>query len=511
MTAPTHPAAGPPALTGRAYAVLFALLIAATILPFLVASLPVMVDLFGHIGRYAVMLRGDQSPWLSAYYDFEWRLVGNLGADLLARMIGPWIGAERAGILIAAFIPVIGIAGIAGVSRALHGRIQPSALLAAIFVLGSPFHFGFVNYELGTGLALLTFAAWITLRDGPIVRLLLIVGPLVFMTWVAHAMGWAILSLLIAGFELERWRRDPSWRTVGGSIPPGLALLPPLILTLLWNSNSGAALGQYYDQLIMRKLMGWVTMLRGGSPVIDIGTPIVIALTIAIAWWRGAIRVDWRLGLGGVLLTLFCLGMPTMVLGSWGADDRLAPVAVMVVLVSLRSTGRPRDGRVVAAIAVALFLLRCGEMGIRWQREGARYQAALTALDFVPKGARIHAVALVNACHVGWTTRGWAHLPDLAIGRRDALVNSQWRIEGAPLLRVRYPLPPEISNDPSQQIPAWGCGKPELTALHRRIAILPPGRIDYLWVLDRHGLGPLWPGHRPIYATYDTALYRVAP
>jgi hypothetical protein len=27
------------------------------------------------------MLRGQHSAWLSAYYDFHWHLVGNLGGD----------------------------------------------------------------------------------------------------------------------------------------------------------------------------------------------------------------------------------------------------------------------------------------------------------------------------------------------------------------------------------------------------------------------------------------------
>ena len=503
------PAPGPS--SRRSYASPLALLVVAALIPFWVAPLPVMTDLYGHIGRYAVMLRGEHSPWLSAYYDFRWRLVGNLGGDLIAWALGPWIGAQGAGIIAAALMPVLGIAGIAAASKALHGRIQPSTLAAAIFVLGNPFHFGFVNYGLAIGLAFLSFAAWVGVRRGPVWCVLAVMTPLAFATWLAHAMGWVVLVLLVAGFEGERWVRDRYWRSVAGSIVPGLALLLPLVMTLAWGGGSGTALGVYQDHLLMRKLMGWIAMLRGGSPVIDIGTPMVLGLVIAALWWRGSLRMDWRMGAGAMLLALLCLVMPTTLMGSWAADERLVPVAVMAALVSLRSVGRARDGRVLAAIAIALFLLRCGEMGARWQHEGTRYEAALKALDFVPMGARIHAVTLIDGCHAGWTTQGWSHLPDLAIDRREALVNSQWRVLGAPLLRVRYPLPADISNDPSEQVPAWGCGKPDLGALHRRIAMLPRGRIDYLWVLDRHGLGPLWPGHRPIYATHDTALYRVGP
>ncbi len=276
----------------RSYAWPLALLVVAALIPFAVAPLPVMTDLYGHIGRYAVMLHGEHSAWLSTYYDFQWRLVGNLGGDLIAWGIGPWTGAQRAGIIAAALMPVLGIAGVAAASRALHGRIQPSALAAAIFVLGNPFHFGFVNYGLATGLAFLSFAAWVRLREGPPWRLLVVVTPMAFVTWLAHAMGWVVLVLLVAGFEGERWARDRRWRSVAGSIPRGLALLPPLILTLARSGGSGSALGLYQDHLLMRKLMGWVAMLRGGSPVLDIGTPMILGLAMALLWWRGSLTPD---------------------------------------------------------------------------------------------------------------------------------------------------------------------------------------------------------------------------
>lgn len=46
-----------------------------------------MPDYFSHVGRYFVLLNPDD-PVLASYYQVEWRLVGNLGVDLLVYALG---------------------------------------------------------------------------------------------------------------------------------------------------------------------------------------------------------------------------------------------------------------------------------------------------------------------------------------------------------------------------------------------------------------------------------------
>src|SRR3546814_2855449 len=64
---------------------LWLLLALLSLLPFLLSPLPPQADLFSHIGRYHVMVFGEQSEFLRRYYSFNWTLIGNLGQDLLDR------------------------------------------------------------------------------------------------------------------------------------------------------------------------------------------------------------------------------------------------------------------------------------------------------------------------------------------------------------------------------------------------------------------------------------------
>ena len=134
----------------------------ASALPFLVAPLPILPDLFSHIGRYHVMLHLDD-PWLKQYYAFDWHITGNLGADLLMVLLGPLLGTEKAAYLIAGAVPPLMIWGIYRVSKALYGRIEPPAYLAILLVWSFTFHHGFINWWLGMALVFHVVTTWIDL------------------------------------------------------------------------------------------------------------------------------------------------------------------------------------------------------------------------------------------------------------------------------------------------------------------------------------------------------------
>lgn len=482
------------------------------LLPFLVAAIPSMTDWAGHVGRYHVMLAQGQSALLDRFYRFDWHLVGNLGVDLLVWCLGPWLGAERAAWAVTAAIPVLTIGGIAAVSKAAHGRVGPGAAVACCLVFGNALLFGFLNFCLALAIALFAFAAWIALRDRGVARFLALLTPLAFLAWLAHAMGWAVLVLLVLGYEGERlWQRRASLRiALGDAVLRGLALTPPLLLTLLWRSGGAGALFDYKSGLLQRKLMAWVVVLRGGSPVLDIGTFLLLGAVVIVLLWRGTLRVDWRIGAGAVLLALACLVMPTTVFESWGADERLAPVALIAGALALRWQGSVSGATRLALLAAALFGVRVGALALDWHGMDAQYRSNLRALDRVVPGSRIQAMVLTNACHAGWRTSAYPHLADLAIARRDAFVNAEWALKGAPLLRVIYPVADALRYDPSQMVDAFDCaGRPTSTAIRARLALIGTARFDYVWMLDTRGRQDLWPGHVPLYRDASSELYAI--
>ncbi|KAB0300469.1 hypothetical protein FPQ48_27355, partial [Klebsiella pneumoniae] len=64
--------------------------------PLIWPTVPPLVDLPGHMGRYRVQLEYAHQPWLAHWYRFEWQMIGNLGIDLLIEPLAPIFGLELA-------------------------------------------------------------------------------------------------------------------------------------------------------------------------------------------------------------------------------------------------------------------------------------------------------------------------------------------------------------------------------------------------------------------------------
>ncbi|HET8613246.1 MAG TPA: hypothetical protein VFL92_10815, partial [Sphingomonas sp.] len=62
------------------------------------------------------------SHWLSHYYSFTWRPVGNLGMDLLVPALARAMGLESATKLAVILIPIITAVGLLWTAREAHGR-----------------------------------------------------------------------------------------------------------------------------------------------------------------------------------------------------------------------------------------------------------------------------------------------------------------------------------------------------------------------------------------------------
>ena len=130
-TAPASPNVAPPPLMWWERRSTVAALVLLSALPLLWPDVPPLLDLPGHIGRYRVQLDGATSPALQSYYMFEWRLIGNLGVDLLVMPLARIFGLELAVKLIVLAIPPMTVAGFLWVSREVAGRVPPSARSAA--------------------------------------------------------------------------------------------------------------------------------------------------------------------------------------------------------------------------------------------------------------------------------------------------------------------------------------------------------------------------------------------
>ena len=488
-------------------------------LPLFWPVIPPLVDLPGHMGRYAVQLNYDSVPHLRNWYSFRWALIGNLGVDLLIIPVAALFGIELGSKLIVIAIVALTGGGLLWISREVHGRIAPTALFALPFAYGHPFMFGFVNFALAMALALCAFALWLRMarlgqqRWRPIVFL-----PVSIVLWVCHTFGWGMLGVLAFSAELVRqWdqrseRARPAWQLPFYAAWHCLPMAVPILLMVAW--RSGAVSGKTADWFNWKWKWTWLTQtLRDRWWVADIGALSLATLMLAYAFISRKLAYSRNLLASALFLAGVFTLLPRTVFGSAYADMRMTPFIFAIAIVAVRPTplATPRFAGTLALLGLVFFGARTLGTTASLAIAGREHRAALVALDHVPVGARV--VSFVGqTCRPTWAlNRSW-HVPGIAIVRRQAFSNDQWKMPGAQLMQPLLPEAGRFAHDASQIVTERRCTLDKWWSLPQSMAMLPRAAFDYVWLIDppRYDRA-IMGGTTRIWTDGHNALYRINP
>jgi hypothetical protein len=464
-----------------------ALVVFATMLPLLYPPIPPLVDLFGHMGRYRVELDLNRSPWLQQYYDYHWALIGNLGVDVLVRVLAPLVGLEPAVKLIVIATPPLTAIGFLWVAREVHGRIPPTAFLALPFIYGFPFLFGFVNFALSVALAFLAFGLW--LRLGRLERIALrgwLFVPISLVVFFCHTYGWGLLGLLCFSADAVRLHdRGRTWWRAGIEAALHTSVMAlPLIVMLIWRSETHG--GQTTSWFEWKAKWHWIySALRDRWKLFDIASLVVPGLIFVYAIFSRKLTLSRNLAFSAIVLAVSFVMLPRIVFGSAYADMRLVPYLMAVALLAIRFRGEPgrATAQVLAVLALLFFATRTAANTASLWIAADDQKAKLAALDHVPEGARVITLTGMT-CSEYWPMLRNSHLGAMVIARRDGFSNDQWLLEGVNLLDLKYRAAGYFAADPSQLVRPNHC----IDRLHRMInsslSALPRNDFDYVWLID---------------------------
>lgn len=482
--------------------------------PLLWPTVPPLVDLPGHMGRYRVEIDIANHAWLANWYSFKWSLIGNLGLDLLIIPLSKIFGLELAVKLIVLTIPPLTVFGLLWIAREVHGRIPATALFALPLAYSFPFHFGFVNFVLSMALALNGFALWLRLaRLGHFRLRAALFVPLSCLLWLCHTFGWGTLGVLAFSAEMVRQhdmgnRWGKAWvRACLGCLP--LAL--PMGLMILWRQGSHVS-GQTGDWFNWLAKTAWLTMvLRDRWQAFDIGSTAILYLILFRGFRDPNIEYSRNLGLSALFLLAVFLLLPRVVFGSAYADMRLVPFMLAIAIIAIR----PKPAMTVRGMS-ALALAGLAFLGVRLAGTTASYyfyhqnfSRELAALDHVPQGARLLTL-IGETCHNEWRMSRVEHLSGLALERKLAYSNDQWSQPGAQLMATTYFAARGFRHDPSQIVTATQCPREFWRPIARSLTSFPREAFDYVWVIMPPPYAPrLEAGLVPLWRRGSSALFKI--
>ena len=486
--------------------------------PFLVGDIPPLTDYPNHLARYWLIAGGVNEPALAAFYRIDWfNAVTNVGVDRMVAIlapVAPGLVLGHLAVIAAAVLPPLGVLAL---NHAIAGRITAWQALFPLAAWSTTFLMGFVNFQIGLGLALLFAAAdpmaqprlWRDLLGGGVLSrsAVAVRVPLGMILAADHLFGLLFYSVLLAGLGMGS---EPlvlrDWRGVllrlRRAVLAGAWCLIPLAITATHRALPGADVsGRSINHSIQYNVMpGKLATLFSVLASYNVFQEMVLALALVslFLWLHRQRALTAHAG-----LTIACAGLvalavlsPSRAAGASWIDRRFPIMALFCGLAALqlREGVSRRFAVVLGAASLGLACLQSAWVGWNWRAMERDMGAVRQVLAAVPAGATIlpvqHDPSLALKWHApagrymfGVGDATYRHFDALAVPLRHAFVPNLFAARGLQPLKVlgdwdrivehnggdlasvsaltRTPLPEEAS-----YIPGWR------------------GRFDYVLVLN---------------------------
>jgi hypothetical protein len=439
----------------------------ALLIPGLVAAVPPLSDYPNHLSRFWLLAGGARVPPVSGMYQVIWDTFTNIGTDLVAVMLAPVFRSDTMGrFFVEAAVLLTPIGGVV-LWRVLHGRFHWWQLSFGLLAWNLGLILGFLNFEIGIGLALLAAAADPALsRRGPAVSVIsraLLGGIILVLHALAFVFYAALLYGIIVGPELHPLLQRGTVFRIGRAVLAATATLavPALLFLLLTRSLPGKQGGADMHTVLLQfqqgfselrtapghKLSGLFVGIVAYANWLDALTLAALALPVFAALLFGRLKTHaGLLLLAGILLACY-LACPAGLMDAWYVDSRFALMVPLVLAVALQPELPRWPAGMLAAFLLIVSLTKTSAIAWIWHERQADVASVSRALALVPPGA-----ALLPLEHQGRMPDGgppgryltshltsYGHLPTLAVPWRHAFVPTLFAIRGQQPVQV---LPP---------------------------------------------------------------------
>lgn len=371
------------AASGRVIDPLFALLALVSIVPAVLVRFPESVDYLNHLVRLFILTAPTDHP-VHGLYRVEWHLMPNLAVDLVGVALAPVLPIELAMKLIW-ILCVLGMAAAVWfLHRSIHGRTEPTLLLAAPCLLSLPVTAGFLGFALALAAAVATVALWFRMGDRATVRTLLIVNVASAAIAVLHVAAATSLAFTIVSLHALQ----PPWalRAVlrRGLLAATGFLAPSLLLLMVEHAPADPTTPSLWSGLVFA-FAGKPTMLLDlvftGNRVANAAGAVALVLGLYLVLRPPGGSCSARLGPTLIAWVLLLLVMPQEIGRAVAIDRRLAMFPALLFLGGLGADALSSRRRwAVVALVTAAILVRSGAVIPAWRDYNVEI-AALRAMS----------------------------------------------------------------------------------------------------------------------------------
>ncbi len=450
-----------------------ALAVAALVLasPLWLAETPAMPDYPAHLASFHLIGGLAHDPIIARFWRIEWGLIPNLASEFSVPLLAKLTGYDIATKIFLTLAAVLWVIGPALVQKALYGRVQVTALAAALFVYNANFLWGFFNYVFASGLAFVVFAGWIAsvawrpffspapraatptlAARGPWLRsalLALALLPIYF----SHVFAAALLLVVIGCYEAALWfaTRPLSLRDAFARLWPIVAATIPIAILFVFFKPAGTD-----GHVAFNILTSWQDRIEAMLDLYFDQTHYALLAVLLVAVvagaWSGALRLHPHMRLVLAVLLLLTLFAPEEAMGGWGVDLRVPPVfcALLFAASELRL-----ERRWLMATGAALLLVigfNAAAIAGNWRYYDKRFDEFRTASAVIPEGSKI--VTVLDGDSIGMASdQPYWHMAEFAIIDRKVFTPLLFATKGQHVVRLQPAVVPIAAQSARQGSP----------------------------------------------------------
>ena len=480
-------------------------LVLISLVPFVVVDVPAVLDYPNHLARIFVLAHPDD-PDLSRFYAPHWRILPNLGFDVLGVALLKILPVHVGGRILLAMSMIAPILGVFAYARAAFGKLSLWPLASIVIAFNGVFFLGFMNFLLATGLAFAAAGAWLSLRRAGRDGWCLVLGGLSSaLLFFCHIFGVLLFALLIGCQEISPVREPGSvkpqawFRTLVMIV---IALAPAIVLYFASPLSEHAAETGGWDG--KHKLWSLFIPFMTTSKILTLATALMIFSLPILRWRQAQFAPGTRLAL--VILALLYVAAPVTIKGGTLIDIRLSLMMGLLLFAGVDLQLSPAGKKWTFAAIALLVGVRSLITGLAWYDHRRDLADLRATLALVPPGARVLAAQGENfatdpevpARILPDVLKLDSHLPALLVIERKAFWPHMFADPTQQPLVVRPPY--DRIADPLGDLPAWD----------RLASSMEPEDFDYVMLIDRPALLKPPQNFIPVRLGNYTALWRLA-
>ena len=358
-----------------------------------------MSDLINHMARLYIIADGGSDPVLARMYHPVWHVIPNLAIDLIGPPLIKLTSVSTAARILLALGLLLCLLGTIAFHRATFGARSYWPLAVGLVVYNGEFLLGFMNFIIGTGMALL-FAAAAMSKNQMLEKVRLPLSCVAAIV-IFFCHGWALLFyFLLLGIhelfnvKLPTWQRDLSRSAFRLVVP---AIIPAILLHLSPPSHV-----DQYGWISLTELFGQaISPFTNYNPVLDAASLCIVLGMIGFLVFRNILIVPRTTALTFLLLGLLFILCPWSMRGATFfanfLNTRFAFFMALMLFAGIRPDFAPRpEWRLPAfSLLTLLFVVRIGVIADVWhasQRDINDMRGLGAAL---PPGGRVLATRVV--------------------------------------------------------------------------------------------------------------------